>query len=371
MQSGDGLVARIRPRRGRLSSAQALALAELGERLGNGLLELTNRANLQIRGIRPDAQDALLAALSRLELIDADTETEAQRNILCTPFWEEGDDAEWLTIQLERALSQRPIGLPAKFGFAIDCGAERVLAPAPADIRVERSVDGSLMVRADGASYGVPVGRRDAVGVTLALAEWFLASGGARDGRGRMAAHLAGGAKPPEALTGRARPANSSLPPGPRVGPGGALVGLAFGQMQSATLKFLAERAAGLRMTPWRMILLESLREMPVHDGIVTRAEDPLLRLSACIGSPSCEAAKGETRILAATLGPHLPKVAHLHVSGCAKGCAHPRPCDFSLVATDDGYDLIRNGSAADAPTRRGLARAELLADPRAILEAR
>ena len=54
MQSGDGFVVRIRPHGGRLSAEQAEGIADLAERHGNGLIDLTGRANLQIRGVRAD-----------------------------------------------------------------------------------------------------------------------------------------------------------------------------------------------------------------------------------------------------------------------------------------------------------------------------
>jgi precorrin-3B synthase len=261
--------------------------------------------------------------------------------------------------------------LPEKFGFAIDCGDARLLAQASADIRIERGADGGLIVRPDDASHGRTVKRADAVDLALSLASWFLASGGVSGGRGRMAAHIADGAKLPAALAGDAIPARASPPPAPGVHASGALVGIAFGQMQSATLKFLGQRAAGLRLTPWRMILIEGLREMPAHDGIVADAGDPLLRVVACTGAPACEAAHAETRALGAALAPHLPAAARLHVSGCAKGCAYPGLADVTLVATGGGFDLIRNGTTRDAPTLGGLSRADILADPRAVLEPR
>ena len=167
-----------------------------------------------------------------------------------------------------------------------------------------------------------------------------------------------------------ASPARAATPPLPGLCAGGALVGLAFGQMQSATLEFLAECAAGLRLTPWRMIFAEGLCEMPEQDGIVSDADDPLLRVSACTGAPSCQAAHSETRALATTLAPHMPAQAHLHISGCAKGCAHPGAAAVTLVANANGFDLIRDGSTRDAPARRGLTRAHILADPRALLGA-
>jgi len=370
MQSGDGLVARIRPRGGRMSAAQAVAIAELAERYGNGMIDLTGRANLQVRGLRAQGHEALVAALAELALVDADAGIETQRNILVAPFWREGDGTQSLAAELERALAERSLGLPAKFGFAVDCGAARLLAQASADIRIEGSADGGLLVRADGAPHGRAVTTADAIDLALSLATWFLASGGATGGRGRMAAHIASGAKLPDALAGDALPAPALAPPAPGVNANGALVGIAFGQMQSATLKFLGECATSLRLTPWRMILLEGLYEMPEHDGLVADAGDPLLRIAACTGAPACEAAHSETRALAASLAPHLPARARLHVSGCAKGCAHPDVADVTLVATADGFDLIRSGTTRDAPSLRGASRADILADPRAVLEA-
>src|SRR5262249_25967107 len=154
--------------------------------------------------------------------------------------------------------------------FAVDCDASRVLTRAPADIRIERGVDGGLLVRADGEETGRAVSGAEAVDTVLSLAEWFVASARARDGRGRMAAHLADSAKLPDTLAGDATPAAASAPPKPGIHPGGVLVGLAFGQLPSKTLNFLAGLGPGLRLTPWRMILVEGLSEMPQHEGLVT-----------------------------------------------------------------------------------------------------
>jgi precorrin-3B synthase len=369
MQSGDGLVVRLRPRTGRLSAEQATGIAELSQRHGNGVLDLTGRANLQIRGVSETSHRPLIEGLDRLGLVDAELQSETQRNILVAPFWREGDDTQRLAAALEHALGERSLGLPEKFGFAVDCGEARWLAHSPADIRIERSAGGGLMVRADGAAPGRAATRADAIDLALSLAKWFVVSGGASGGRGRMAAHVARGAKLPDALAGSAMPAPALPMPSPGVSANGALVGIALGQLQSATLKYLSECAASLRVTPWRMILLEGLREMPLHDGIVAHANDPLLRIAACTGAPACEAAHAETRALAGALAPHLPAQSRLHVSGCAKGCAYPGVADVTLVATADGFDLVRNGTTRDLPALRGLKPADILAEPRAALE--
>jgi precorrin-3B synthase len=364
MLSGDGLVVRIRPHGGRLSAVQAAGIAELAARYGNGLIDVTGRANLQIRGVRAEDHEALIAALAQLALIDADVESEVQRNILVAPFWNGGDDTASIATELELALANGPLGLPAKFGFAVDCGAGRALAQASADIRIERGLEGGLIVRAESVTQGRAVARTEAVRIALTLAQWFVASGGACGGRGRMAAHIAGGAKLPEALAGQATPVPSAPEPQPGLHAGGALIGLAFGQMQSATLKFLAGLAPGLRMTPWRMVFLEGLHEMPRHEGLVTRADDPVLRVAACTGAPACPEAHAETRAFAAALAPSIPGNARLHVSGCAKGCAHPSPAAITLVGTDNGFDLIRHGTVQATPAMQGLDPARLLADP-------
>ena len=99
------------------------------------------------------------------------------------------------------------------------------------------------------------------------------------------------------------------------------------------------------------------------------RAGDSLRRVHACTGAPGCRQALQPTRPLARRLAARLPAGAVLHVSGCAKGCAHPAPADLTLTATACGFDLVRRGKAGDPPIRRGLDPAMLfLEDPDAPL---
>ena len=371
MQSGDGLVVRIRPRGGRLGARQASGVAELAARHGNGLIDVTNRANLQIRGVTEVSHPALIEELAHLDLLDPDSDSEARRNVLVTPFWTAGDEVHGIAAELERALATGPVGLPTKFGFAVDCGIERALANASADIRIERGATGALIVRADGTEYGRPVARSEVVKMALGLAEWFVASGGTRGGRGRMAAHVGSGAMLANEHRGEVEPARLMAAPRPGRYPAGAMVGVAFGQLTHAALAGLAGGAHGLRLTPWRMILAEGMREMPGCEGLVTQADDPTLRVIACSGAPACRQAHANTRALAAALARHVEADATLHVSGCAKGCAHSGVASLTLVATYEGFDLVRNGSTRDAPALRGLSAGLVIADPSILVGGR
>jgi precorrin-3B synthase len=359
MAAADGLVVRVRPSLGQVTPAQARGIADLALRFGTGLIELTSRANLQLRGVADHT--GLMLALDGLGLIDADPAFEARRNITLTPFRDAGGREEQIAAALEDALRDPGLAsLPGKFGFVVDTGAVRRLAATSGDIRLE-AAGGDLVVRADGCETGMAVASiSDAVEAAVALARWFLGSGGVgADGRGRMARHLM--TTPlPEALKGAALPDAPEVPARPGFHDGLALFAAPFGQMAAQDLRALADAAPeSLRVTPWRMLALPGLRQLPAlpqgHELIVS-PDDPRLRVLACTGAPGCPQASVETRQLAARLAPYLPDGELLHVSGCAKGCAHPARATVTLVGRAGKFDLIRDGAPWGSPDQTGLA---------------
>ena len=94
MASGDGLVVRVRPPLGRLTPAQAGAIARAALAHGNGIIDLSARANLQLRGVTETSHAPLIADLRAEGLIDPDIQTESLRNLIVTPF----RDAETLAL---------------------------------------------------------------------------------------------------------------------------------------------------------------------------------------------------------------------------------------------------------------------------------
>ncbi len=360
MASGDGLLVRVRPRLARLTVVQAMGLCEVAQGWGSGLIDLTNRANLQLRGVMPPHHDAVIEALCSLDLLDADAAHEAWPALLVAPSWQAGDDTERITCELAARLGELP-ALPPKFGFAVDAGPAPVLAEASADVRIERARSGGLIVRADGAAAGHPVTQAGAVDMALALATWFAATVGAiQPASRRMSRHLL--AHPlPRNLEPLEPPAPSTALPRPGMSALGPVYGVAFGQLEAAALARLLRDsgAAALRLTPCRTLILEAGRWLDPA-GFLTAADAPLLRVDACPGAPSCSSATVETRALARALAPALETVtpgarASLHVSGCAKGCARARAADLTLVGRNGNFDLVRNGCAWDTPSQTGL----------------
>ena len=359
LMSGDGLVVRIRAPLGRLTQEQARGLSKLSERCGNGLMDLSARANLQLRGVREAAHEVLLDGLRNLDLLDLDEAAEARRNVTVQPFWSNGDETHRIALALNTALTAATdLKLPGKFGFALDCGPAPVIQGSSADIRIERAGE-TLILRADGAEPGLPVTPDTAPQEALALARWFLKQGGVSQGRGRMKA-LVKRIGPPETHT---HPKTSQLY---KAQPGqteaGLLAALPFGQIEAQAFAALAELGP-LRLTPWRMVLLEGAADAP--SSMILDPADPLLNVTACTGAPGCPQALSTTRDLARDLASFVPAGAKLHVSGCAKGCAHPATAPLTLTATGaDEFALIRSGLASDAPLRTNLTATALRLSP-------
>lgn len=355
MAAGDGLLVRVKPRFGRIDADRIAGLCEASLRFGNGLIDLTNRANLQIRGVAEDRWRALIDALIAHDLVDPDPDLEARRNILVAPDWQPGDDCVRLAETLNSRLSALP-PLPSKVGFAIDAGTAPMLLRAPADFRIERAEEGTLLLRAEGRMAGMPVTVDTAIDALIALAHWFVDTGGTA--AGRIARHAV--ALPDWAL-GDLRPAPEHAPIAPGPHPLGQAHGVPFGCMEASALRILAERsgASALRLTPWRTLLLEGVG--PVRcEGFVDAPGNPAMRAAACPGAPACPQATVETRALALRLAPLV--AGQLHLSGCAKGCAQPGAAEVTVTGRDGRFDLAFEARPGAPPARSGLTAPELLA---------
>ena len=393
METGDGLLARVRAPRGRLSLDQAAALADAALACGNGVIGLTARANLHLRGLSERTLPDLRARLEEAQLVDAHPEIERLRNIVASPLddldpealLDLGPSVAALETQLktDEALRQ----LPAKFSFVFDALGRFPLGDVEADVRFEATGDGTLAVFLagdDGLATQCASAEADGVAARLGLA--YLALAGAdetaprrmralveRTGASAVFAEVHCETQP------RARSQRRALLRD-MLGVhefGAVVVGAAapFGEIAAGDLRALIERArtlaaSGLRLTPWRAFLMtgldhrgaEGLVRSMAELGLIVNADDPRLRIAACPGAPACMHGCRSVRDDATRWAPLLPKGEDviLHVSGCAKGCARPAATAVTLTATATGYDLSLGARAGDPPVRRSLSDAEI-----------
>jgi precorrin-3B synthase len=394
METGDGLLARVRAPRGRLSLDQADALADAALHCGNGAIGLSARANLHLRGVTERTLSDLHARLEEAGLIDADPEVQRLRNIVSSPVDDLDPDAsfdlrpsvEALETRLKEAKGLRV--LPPKFSFVVDAKGRLPLGDVDADVRLDGARDGTFAVYLAGEDMLAAQGSPGEVGeVAVRLADAFLALAGAgeasprrmralvaREGAEAIFAKAALRAKPSK--RSQQRPALREILGAHSYG-AEFVVGAAaaFGEIEAARFKALVERARGLgasslRLTPWRAFLIAGLDpngaaalvDTIAELGFIVDADDPRLRIAACPGAPACAHGLRPVRADAADWAAVLPKAEGviLHVSGCAKGCARPAATAATVTATTKGYDLILAGRAGDPPTRRGLSSAEV-----------
>lgn len=371
MPTGDGLLVRLRPPAGRLSSAAAEAIATLAATHGNGAIDLGRRGGLQLRGLTAAGVAAVIAGLMPFGLVDADAAGEAVRNVVASPLSDLDPaaclDAAALARQLEAALTAGNFAdLPAKFGFAVDDGGAFPLG-AIADVGLIGTPAGVVVTLAGAAVARVPPGQ--AVAAALALAHAFLRLAPRLDPPPRRLAALIAALGPDPVLAAAGlTPITLNLPP--RVLDRAALLGrhagrlgvaAPFGRLTAAQMSTLAEAApAGLRLTPWALVVVPGSDAVDrfAAAGLIVDAADPRLFVAACPGAPGCAAASVATRPLAeqlARLRPAATSGAWLHVSGCAKGCASSAAHAVTVVGRAGLYDVVAHGRADDKAIRQGL----------------
>ena len=127
VQALDGGICRIKLAGGSISAAQAVAVADAAQAYAGGVIEATNRANLQIRGIGAE-QQALIAALLAAGLGPSNAAGDDVRNLMLSPS--AGIDTQMLfdtrplAGQILATLQNHPRfhELSAKFAVQLDGG---------------------------------------------------------------------------------------------------------------------------------------------------------------------------------------------------------------------------------------------------------
>jgi precorrin-3B synthase len=345
MQTGDGLLARIRVAGACLSPHQLSEIAHLAQHHGNGLVEITARGKLQVRGLTPASAAPFADAVSAL--IPIETGLVIDLSPLAGLDPQERADPRPLAAAIRTGAAAWVDRLGPKVSVVIDSGGQVPLDALKADIRLVALSD-QLWAVTLGGGKPQQVDADGAIATALALLGALAAMG--PDAR---ATDLFPGRSAPVAHTLN-WPARLHLTHGHTTP-----VALPFGSIRGAELVALCDgaMAAGvetMRLAPDHTLLLDDAPETLIASaaalGFITRHDDPRRHISACIGNQGCASGHIAARDIAGRLGPHLPPHQTLHVSGCPKGCAHPRPADMTLVGTPAGIGLVIEGSAGDTP---------------------
>jgi precorrin-3B synthase len=365
-EAADGGLARVRLPGGVLSASQLQVLATASVELGDGHLELTSRANVQIRALQPGAPVELSERLYAAGLLPSITH-ERVRNILASPLSGLDQHSRYdvlpLAGELDRLLCATPglAELPGRFLFALDDGrGDLESAKADVAVRMADGRQGELLLA--GVATGVLVEPERVAEVLVAAAEAFLAEraeqaseawrlGELKDGpqnvRRRLGLDGGPAAEVPAGVRGGSGPAVAGAFGGPRGG--GVVVTVPLGVLkaeQAEALAEVAERAAGhppsLRVTPWRSVVVaaatgeQTLRRL-AEAGLVLEGSSPWNGITSCAGRPGCGKALGDVRGDARRVVPGWAAGGRVHWSGCERRCGKPGGEFVDVVALAGG----------------------------------
>ncbi|MEV6414810.1 precorrin-3B synthase [Kribbella sp. NPDC051718] len=344
-EAADGGLARVRLPGGVLSASQLRVLAAAAVELGDGHLELTSRANVQIRALQPGAPVELSERLYAAGLLPSITH-ERVRNILASPLSGLDHLSRYdvlpLAGELDRLLCATPglAALPGRFLFALDDGRGD-LAPSKPDVAVRMSdgQQGELLLA--GVATGVRVAVERVAEVMVAAAEAFLA---VRDEQGSEAWRLGELEDGPRMVLtrlglegGRAEDVRGE-PAVAGAFEGGIVATVPLGVLAAEQAEALAESADEVRVTPWRSVVVVGTQVRRLAEvGLVLEGSSPWNGVTSCAGRPGCGKALGDVRGDARRVVPGWSGGGRVHWSGCERRCGKPGGEFLDVVALGGG----------------------------------
>ncbi|MGA4531384.1 precorrin-3B synthase [Ectopseudomonas chengduensis] len=381
----DGGICRIKLPGGMLRSAQARAIAEAARHCASGVLELTNRSNLQIRGVLPGQESALIDALLSAGLGPRVAAADDVRNLLLSPAAgldpQARMDVRPLANQLLDLLQDTPAlhALSPKFALQLDGGETLAMREHSHDLWLAAEDEQHLLLGLAGCPVDTPLARIEATqAVELVRQILLLFLELATPEQSRMRQLLA--QIPASELLQRLQtrldfplqpaPANwqtaatiSRSPAGiyPQAQSGLCMIvaGAQLGRLHAEQLLALAELSehhgdGELRLTPWQGVLLGNVAEEKSDEllaalgdlGLLIHANEPLLGLVACTGSAACARGLADSKQHALHLAELLRESGarpQVHLSACPRSCASARVQPYTLLAsTPDHYQLYQ-----------------------------
>lgn len=380
MPTGDGLLVRLRPH-GTIAPAALAALCAAARAHGNGVVEVSPRGAIQVRGLSAASAPGFAAAVAGIG-IAADDGLAVITDPLAGVAAHEVLDARPHAAALRAALARGALALAPKISVAIDGGGAVGLDALAADIRLRALTADRFAVSVDGDAANANalglVAAANAVEAVLRLLAVLAAAG--RQARMRDILRREGPAQLRRAIADLLIGAAAPAPPGAQShwrgealglcrladGTFACGVGLPFGHADAAPLARLDRAVQEAGAQGWRTAARALIAiGLPADaapgfagaaEGLqfVVRADDARRRIVACAGAPACASGHIATRALAGSLAlslaPLLRERSLVHLSGCAKGCAHPAPAPLTIVGMAGAGALVADGNARAAP---------------------
>jgi precorrin-3B synthase len=363
MMTGDGLLARVALREA-ITPAQLAAVCAMANKHGNGMLDISARGNLQIRGLSAVSAPELDADVRRLALPLREG-LAVETGPLAGIDDEEIADPRALAAAISDGANSVS-GLAPKMSVIVDGGGRLRLSDLLADIRlvairIDHGVAWRLLLGGTEATSRIlgTFKEPDVAAAALDLLAKLAGLGPAA--RGRDLAHA--GLPLSEAPVGPTSPFGL-IDLGSELSALG--LGPAFGQVSADDMIAVCDRATALGITSVRpasghaLLFLgaqaacRKLSAFAEQAGFIISTGDRRGSIAACTGRPACNSATIPTHELAAKAaedcGDLLDGSFKLHMSGCPKGCAHPQATAITLCGTSAGVALITGGKASDAP---------------------
>jgi len=349
------------------------------------VLELTNRSNLQIRGVLPGQEAPLIEALLGAGLGPRVAAADDVRNLLLSPAAgldpQARMDVRPLAGQLLDLLQDTPAlhALSPKFALQLDGGETLAMREHPHDLWLAAEDERHLLLGLAGCPGDTPLARIEAtqaVELVRQLLLLFLELATPAQSRMRqLLAHISstdllqrlqprlGFALQPAPVHWQPAKTINRAPAGiyPQAQNGLCMVaaGAQLGRLHAEQLMALANLSerhgdGGLRLTPWQGLLLGNVSECQASAllsalgelGLLVEADEPLLGLVACTGSAACARGLADSKHHALHLAELLRESGarpQVHLSACPRSCASARVQPYTLLAsTPDHYQLYQ-----------------------------
>lgn len=379
----DGLLIRIRVPGGFIEANQLKTIADLSRSFADGTIEITSRANLQLRGIRERDLKQIVESISLAGLLPSAVHDRV-RNLVTSPIagvdCDELVDPRPFLYDLDRCLQADAAfaELHPKFSFAVYGGAKRFTS-AQDDISLEAvTLDSQsyFHLSIGGVSSGFVVPQADAVGCMLSVAKMFieLASEYHTPVRAKAVLKIQDALERIVSALSHLLIPSSVSPPPQRISE--SLLGVypttqddrvnivpsvPLGRLNPEQAHCLADSSmqwkGDLRLAPWRGVIMCSIPKQKADD-VVGRlrfvdlhcdGSDGFQGVAACAGETGCEASladvRGDAALLAHRLSRHpAPSGWTVNLSGCEKQCGRRHGATVELVAGQSGYMLTAEG---------------------------